>query len=79
MYLLKDHFKPGEEPDIHVNISYAEKEKYIVIHATYSGRQVNPFAETANNDNLGLLLIERMSKSVLYSAEDNKNILTITL
>jgi polar amino acid transport system ATP-binding protein len=79
MYLLKNHFRVGEKPDIRINISYAEKEKHIVIHVTYSGRQADPFEGADDNDDLGLLMIQRMSKSALYSVADNKNILTVTL
>jgi polar amino acid transport system ATP-binding protein len=78
MYLLKNHFRETEKPDILINISYAEKEKHLVIHVTYSGRQVDPF-EAGMDDDLGLLMVQRMSKSALYSVVDNKNILTVTL
>jgi polar amino acid transport system ATP-binding protein len=81
MYLLKNHFKEAETPDILVNVSYAEREKDIVISITYSGRLTDPFTETEADEDeaLGLLMIQRMSKSALYSTVDNKNMLTIIL
>jgi polar amino acid transport system ATP-binding protein len=81
MYLLRNHFRKAETPDILVNVSYAEREKNIVISVTYSGRQADPFTETESgeDDALGLLMVQKMSKSALYSTEENKNTLTITL
>jgi polar amino acid transport system ATP-binding protein len=79
MYLLKNHFEAAEKPDILINISYAEREKNIVIYVTYTGRLIDPFEETGDDDELGLLMVQRMSKSALYGVLDNKNILTVTL
>jgi polar amino acid transport system ATP-binding protein len=81
MYLLKSHFSAAEKPDILVNIDYAEREKNIVITVCYGGSQKDPFAglEAGEDEDLGLLMVRRISKSTLYSASDDTNTLTITL
>jgi hypothetical protein len=78
-YLLKNHFGEKEKPDILVNIDYTEKEKNIVITISYGGRQEDLFAGMDEDEDLGLLMVQRISKSALYSAVDAKNSLTITL
>jgi polar amino acid transport system ATP-binding protein len=79
MYLLKNHFGEKEKPDILVNVDYTEKEKNIVIDISYGGRQEDPFAGRDEDEDLGLLMVRRISKSALYSAGNTKNTLTITL
>jgi hypothetical protein len=80
MYLLQNHFGETEKPDILVNIGYAEKEKNIVITISYGGRQEDLFAADTDEDkSLGLLMVQRVSKSALYSAGDGRNALTVTL
>ena len=81
MYLLKKHFSAAEKPDILVNVDYAEREKNIGITVSYGGSQKDPFAEVEDDqdEGLGLFMVRQMSKSALYSTEENKNILTITL
>jgi polar amino acid transport system ATP-binding protein len=79
MYLTKNHFGEREKPDILVNIGYTEKEKNIIITISYGGRQEDPFADTDEDEGLGLLMVRRISKSALYSTGDGRNNLTITL
>jgi polar amino acid transport system ATP-binding protein len=81
MYLLKKHFSAAETPDILIHVDYAEREKNMVITVSYGGRKKDPFAEADLNEDeeLGLLMVQRMSQSTLYSSEGNKNTLTITL
>jgi polar amino acid transport system ATP-binding protein len=81
MYVLKKHFSAAEKPDILVNVDYAEREKNIVITVSYGGRQKDPFAEAEidEDEELGLLMVQRISKSALYCSAGNKNTLTITL
>jgi polar amino acid transport system ATP-binding protein len=79
MYLLKNHFGEKEKPDILMNIDYTEKEKNIVITISYGGGLKDPFTDRGEEEDLGLLMVRRISKSALYSAVDSRNILTITL
>jgi polar amino acid transport system ATP-binding protein len=83
MYLLQNCFVQGEIPAILINVGYSEKEKTIEISIIYNGDLRNPFAEsnggTADDDELGLMMIQRMTKSTEYAAKDNKNIITVNL
>jgi polar amino acid transport system ATP-binding protein len=81
IYLLKNCFSASETPDILVNIGYAEKEDDLVIGITYNGAQTDPFAETEadEDEGLGLVMVQRMSKSVQYAVSNDKNVITVTL
>jgi polar amino acid transport system ATP-binding protein len=80
MYLLKNRFVSGESPGILVNVGYAEKEKQLVITLRYNGASQDPFAGAGQADEeMGLVMIQRMSKSVEYSAENGKNTITVRL
>jgi polar amino acid transport system ATP-binding protein len=81
MYLLKNCFASGERPDILANVGYAEKEKQIVITFRYNGSLSDPFADVdeGEGEEMGLVMIGRMTKSVTYSAEDGKNVITVRL
>jgi polar amino acid transport system ATP-binding protein len=79
MYLLKNHFGDKKKPDILANVGYTEKEKNIVITISYGGGLNDPFADTDEDEDLGLLMARRVSASALYSAAEGRNILTFTL
>jgi polar amino acid transport system ATP-binding protein len=82
MYLLKNCFAAPLTPDIFVNVGYAEKENDLVVNVTYNGKPVNPFAADIKADadeSLGLVMVQRMSKSVQYTVVDGKNVITVTL
>jgi polar amino acid transport system ATP-binding protein len=79
MYLLKNHFGKREKPDILVNVDYTEKEKNVLITISYGGGLKNPLADTGEDEDLGLLMVRRISTSTLYSAADGRNTLTVTL
>jgi len=79
MYLLKNHFTETDIPDIAVAIDYAEREKDIVINVNYGGKTSDPFAGTDDDDSLGLLMVQRMSKSAVYENDNGKNKITVIL
>jgi polar amino acid transport system ATP-binding protein len=83
MYLLQQCFVQDESPAILVKVGYAEREKSLEIVITYNGRLRNPFAEAAGgmagDDELGLVMIRRITKSVAYTTKDGRNIITVML
>ena len=79
MHLLKNHFKGHESPGITVVVDYAEREKDIIVTISYDGKTSDPFEATDDDDSLGLLMVQRMSKSAVYSTENGKNKITVTL
>jgi polar amino acid transport system ATP-binding protein len=81
MYLLKHCYAGDESPEILVNLGYSEREKDIDITIHYNGKQTDPFAETETGDDdaLGLMMVQRLSKSAQYSFVEGKNLITVKL
>ena len=81
MFLLKNHFTENELPNISITVDYAEMEKNIVINLGYGGKTADPFAASDNedDDSLGLLMVQRMTKSAVYENDNGKNKITVTL
>jgi polar amino acid transport system ATP-binding protein len=80
MYLLKNHFTETA-PDITITVDYTEQEKDIVITVIFGGNPDNPFEDAEHDEeaSMGLLMVERISKSAVYVPHNNRHKLTITL
>ena len=59
--------------DIHLNLSFSEKEGDVELVCSSTGAPVNPMDEKHQEDNIGLMLIKGRCKSVDYSYEDGRN------
>jgi polar amino acid transport system ATP-binding protein len=83
MYLLQNCFDQNETPSILINVGYLEREKAVEIVISYDGKLRNLFAESddeaADDDELGLMMIRRMTKSVEYTVKDGRNVITVNL
>ena len=78
VYDLMDHCcAPGERPDIHLEVSYAEADRSAVIHIQCGGRAYDPLRESEND--LALAIINNAAQSTDYRFEQNHNQLTIVL
>jgi polar amino acid transport system ATP-binding protein len=63
--------------DITITLSYSEKDGDVEILCESSGSPLNPLEPGATEDEIGLLLIKDKCKSVDYSYENGKNILSL--
>jgi polar amino acid transport system ATP-binding protein len=83
MDLLRTCFAQDETPSILINVGYSEREKTVEIVISYNGRLRDPFAgsddESSEDDELGLMMIQRMTKTVEYAVKDNRNVITVNL
>jgi len=78
VYDLMNHcYSPGERPDIHLEVSYAEADRSAVIHIQCGGRAYDPLRESEND--LALAIINNAAQSTDYRFEQNHNQLTIVL
>ncbi|MEI7499520.1 MAG: amino acid ABC transporter ATP-binding protein [Bacteroidota bacterium] len=61
--------------DIHLSLSFSEKEGTVELVCSSAGPLVNPLKDNPEEDDIGLKLILGRCKSVDYTYEDGKNIL----
>lgn len=67
------------DPDIEYTIEYANETNEINIVFIYRAKQYNPFESNVVDDNLGMLLINNVSRRQKYIFENGRNIVFITL
>ena len=77
MEFLNHCFPGGESIEIHLEISYAEKDRSVWVHLTGGGRPYNPLEESDNQ--LAVAIIKRTTKSADYRFVQNHNCLIIVL
>lgn len=63
--------------DIHLNLSFSEKDGDVILVCESAGPPVNPLNDSMLQDDIGLKLIKGMCKSVDYAYEGGKNILVL--
>ena len=71
------HCYESSQPELNYTIEYSEESKEIVICLIYAGGRFNPFENEDDKDNLGMLLVNSISKQSDYLFEKNRNTLTI--
>ncbi|MGE5397319.1 MAG: amino acid ABC transporter ATP-binding protein [Chitinophagales bacterium] len=67
------------DPDIEYTIEYANETNEINIVFIYRAKQYNPFESNVVDDNLGMLLINNVSRRQKYIFKNGRNIVFITL
>ena len=65
--------------DIHLNLSYSEKEGEVDLLCETAGPPYNPFNDEEAEDDIAIKLIKGRCKSVDYSYKDGKNILLLRM
>lgn len=71
------HCYESSQPELTYTIEYAEDSKEIVICLIYVADRFNPFENENKKDNLGMLLVNSISKQSDYLFEKNRNTLSI--
>ena len=64
----------GSDPDIELQLEYAEADKQIRLSVTSAGERYDPFEHEDNDVHLGVTLIKKRASSYSYDYSDNKNI-----
>ena len=72
------HCYERSKPELAFTVEYSEDSREIVICMTYLADRFNPFEnDNKEEDNLGMLLVSKISKKSGYLFEKNQNTLTI--
>lgn len=71
------HCYDNSHPELTYTIEYSEDSKEVVICLIYEADRFNPFENKSEDDNLGMLLVNSISKYSEYLFEKNQNTLTI--
>ena len=77
MYLLSACYPGGAQPALDVTFSYSGKTGECVFTAVCGGRPLGDLEEAGDGEEMGLLLLQRMSKSLTVTRQDGQNSVTL--